>query len=262
MNHLRGFLVVAALVLICNSTSSGDVLYDGSLNSPPNLQGWYFVTNPLSGAQAVQSAGGGATNLDSTPKISEAAGYFSDIPIFPSHPDVGVLDSSAGFALVFDVQVVSEDHSGSSDRAGFSVIVMDNAAKGVELGFWTDEIWAQTDVPLFEHSGSEQAAFDTTAAITRYKLIFGPGGYTLLADGTPLFGGALKDYSAFDASSLPMDPYETPNFIFLGDDTRSASAEVDISRVELIPEPSTAIVLAAGFFASMMRSRRRRRLRG
>jgi hypothetical protein len=262
MNHLRGFLLTAALVLVCCSTSSADVLYDGSLNSTPNLQGWYFVTNPFSGAQAVQTPGGGATNLDSTPQIAEAAGYFSDIPIFPGHPGVGVLDSSVGFALTFDVQLVSEDHSGSNHRAGFSVIVMDSAAKGVELGFWTDEIWAQTDVPLFEHSGSEQAAFDTTAAITRFKIIFSPGGYLLLADGTPLFGGALKDYSAFDASSLPMDPYETPSFIFLGDDTSSASAEVNISRIELIPEPSTAIVLSAGFFASLMRSRRRRRLRG
>ena len=258
MALLRTCSITVLFVAVCYSGAYAGVLYDGSANTLPTSQGWYYATSPFSGAAAGQAAGGGVTNLDSTPQILESAGYFSDVPIFPSHPGVGVLDSSAGFALLFDVQVVSEDHSGSSNRAGFSIIVIDSAAKGVELGFWSDEIWAQTDTPLFTHSGSEQAAFDTTAAITRYKLIFNSGANWLFAGGVPLFNGALKDYSAFDhaAAGLPMDPYETPSFIFMGDDTGSASAEVNISRVELIPEPATAVLLAVGMAGVLWKRRR------
>ena len=260
MNFLKNFAAIVAIALICSSGSYAGVLYDGSLNSLPGDQGWNYVTNPFIGPLAQQTIAGGATTLDSTPQILESAGYFSDVPIFPAHPGVGVLDSSTGFALIFDVHVVSEDHTPSTDRAGFNVIVIDSAKNGVELGFWTDEIWAQTDSPLFVHSATENAAFDTTAAITRYKLIFRQGAYSLLADGIPLFGGSLKDYSAFDhvAAGLPFDPYETPSFIFLGDDTSRASTEVSIARIELIPEPATGVLLVSGFGGMLLRARRRR----
>jgi hypothetical protein len=248
-------LVVAT---VCCSVLQADVLYDGSMNSLPGAQGWYYVTSPFSGALASQSVGGGATRLDTTAAIGESAGYFSDLPIAPTHPGVGVLDTAAGFALKFTAQLITEDHSLSANRAGFSVIVLDSNAKGVELGFWLNEIWAQTDSPLFTHSPLEQAAFDTTAALTQYTLTFQAGSYSLSAGGSPIFGGVLKDYSAFDhvTAGLPYDPYEQSNFVFFGDDTGSASADVKISRVELVPEPATAGVLLAGFAMTLIRRRR------
>jgi len=65
-------------------------------------------------------------------------------------------------------------------------------------------------------------------------------------DAIGLLNGPLRDYSAF---SGPIDPYETPDFLFLGDDTTSAQAGVQIARVALpfavVPEPGTLGLLAA-----------------
>jgi len=74
----------------------------------------------------------------------------------------------------------------------------------------------------------------------------------------------LKDYSAFDqtARGTPMGPYQTPNFIFFGDDTERASVQANIARIELIPEPSTLALHTAGLIGGVLRKRRRRNARG
>jgi hypothetical protein len=45
-----------------------------------------------------------------------------------------------------------------------------------------------------------------------------------------VLSGSLRDYTAF---SGPVDPYETPNLIFIGDDTSSASARIRLSYVSV-----------------------------
>ncbi len=94
-------------------------------------------------------------------------------------------------------------------------------------------MWAQNDNPLFTHG--ESATFDTTAAgagaagTVRYRLSVLGDRYWLFNVGagdvaTPLLDNQpLRDYSAFVG---PIDPYETPVFLFLGDDTTSARASV------------------------------------
>lgn len=252
--------VAAALLLACCSSSHATVLYDGSLATLPADQEWHYL---LLGTSATESLGGGAAILDTTAVQDDLAGYFSGLPPFlADHPGVGVLDSSAGFVVRFNLQLVFEEHSGSTDRAGFSVIVLDSSAKGVELGFWADEIWAQDDDPLFTHStGTETATFDTTA-MTQYDLSIQGGTYWLSAGGPALVTGALKDYSDFDHTTvpgLPADPYEMSNFLFFGDNTTSASATVGIAMIELIPipEPASVTILLVGCAAALARRRRR-----
>ncbi len=254
--HISRFCsITVALVLACCAGSRAAVLYDGSAGNAMTDQNWHYVTFPLGGASAIPSVGGGATNLDTTPVRDDLAGYFSELPLLslPKHPGIGTLNSSAGFTVKFTVQIVSEEHSGSDDRAGFSVIVLDSNAEGVELGFWEDEIWAQTDSPLHTHSTTEKTTttIDTTAALTEYQLAFHGSTYSLSSGGSTLFGGALKDYSA--AGFI----YDVSNFMFFGDNTTSASGEVSISRIELIPEPATAVMLLVGFTATMARRRKR-----
>ena len=113
------------------------VLYDGSLGTLPASQGWLYLTTPFSGASATQSATGGAARLDSTPATSDKAGYFNN-----AHPLLQNLDRSAGFKVRFDARVNVETHV-STDRAGFSIIVLANNLGGVEIGFWTNEIWVK-----------------------------------------------------------------------------------------------------------------------
>lgn len=247
---------VALVALLAAGARAEVVLYDGALGTTPDLQGWTYLTLPLVGADASQSASGGRTTLDTTADASEMAGYFLGGP-FGDPARAPTLDRATGYALSFDVRLDAESHA-SDDRAGFSVIALGDDRLGIELGFWAGEVWAQGDDPLFAHD--EGAAFDTTAAVTRYELRVLGSSYTLSAGGVPILAGALRDYTAF--SGVP-DPYETPNLLFLGDDTSSASARVEIARIGLttgvVPEPSSLATLAAGLAGvAAWRGRRRR----
>jgi hypothetical protein len=210
-------------------------LYDATLGGTPDTQGKLaFRASP--DALATQAFAEGCTILDSIASQPDAAGYFADPRTIPA------LDRAAGYALSFSVQLVSEYHAdsdknddGLGDRAGFSVIVLSSDAKGIELGFWEDQIWAQeqdaAEPPagtLFTHA--ESARFDTTGRMITYMLAVRDDSYELSSDGGTILRGQLRDYSAFEG---PVNPYRTPNFIFLGDDTGSARAKIRLAYVAL-----------------------------
>lgn len=230
-------------------------LYDGSLGSLPTSQGWLkfgasppvFPLFPVGGTQSLIT--GGIQLNSSSIGSSGYSNYNSYAPILfnQAFPE---LDPVKGFTISFDVKINGETHTsddngdGIQDRAGFSVIVVtSDKTKAIELGFWTDEIWAQTASPLFTHSTTERAFRNTTTAVTRYHLVVENNTYKLFApdSSTPILSGNLRDYSAFNHStaapspitSLPFDPYETPNFLFLGDNTTSAQASSNLTQVEL-----------------------------
>lgn len=222
----RRLILLFSFGLGWESRAAAIVLYDGAANTTPNQQGWLYLTDPIFGAVATQAAAGGKTTLDTTAATSDKAGYFSRFPPLAPHPGVPVLNRATGFAFAFDVRVASESHN-SADRAGFSVIALSSDNQGVELGFWTNEIWAQSDTPgnMFRHS--EGVVRDTTAATTHYDLQILGSRYLLSAAGAAILGGPLRNYSAFGA------PYTIANFLFLGDDTSSAQARSEINRIEV-----------------------------
>jgi len=214
------------------------VLYDGSLDTLPSAQGWLYATQPLSGATSTQTLSGGSVTLNSNAQTSEHAGYF----LFP------VLDRNTGFVVELDAHLVSESHV-SNNRAGFSVLLLTSDKTGIELGFWTNKIWAQN----VGFTQGEGVAFDTTQLGVRYELSVAGGAYSVAANGSPILTGNLRDYSA---SGIP--PYTSANVLFLGDDTSSASGEVSISRVGLtiVPEPSPLWLLSVGIAALGIARRR------
>jgi hypothetical protein len=190
---------------------------------------------------ATQTLTTGGTILDSTPVITDFAGYFGKSSVMP------ILDRTSGYTVSFAVQVITEIHAGSDknndgidDRAGFSVIVLSNDLEGVELGFWTDQIWAQADSPLFTHA--EGVTLTTTSLIT-YNLAVLSDTYTLSANGSMVLTGSLRNYEAFTGT---LDPYETPNLLFLGDDTTSAKAKIKLTYVSITanPIPPSSVVLS------------------
>lgn len=159
------------------------------------------------------------------------------------------MDRAAGFSLLFELQVNSESHA-SNDRAGFSVILLSEDSFGIELGFWTNEIWAQSG-PTFTHA--EGASYDTTAAERLYELQILGSDYRLLADGTQILTGALRDYASFGV------PYNLPRFVFLGDNTSSAGADVVLGDVTLltdVPEPAGPALLSLLGLVIAIRKRR------
>jgi hypothetical protein len=126
-----------------------------------------------------------------------------------------------------------KDGDGVGDRAGFSVIALSSDARGIELGFWPDQVWAQEDGTaeppngtLFTHA--ESALCDTISRLAAYTLTVRGDGYELSSDGATILRGRLRDYTSFDG---PVNPYRTPNFIFLGDDTGSARAKIRLAHV-------------------------------
>jgi hypothetical protein len=226
--------IIIALWSMAAAAASGQnvVLYDGSLGTTPNAQGWiaYADNQPLD----YYTTGAGATTLDTTANNDVRAG-FSSHTIFGSLVNSGFpsLDRAAGFGLRIDVKINSESHT-STHRAGFSIILLDQEAKGIELGFWANEVWAQHDGTTGTlHTKGETVAFDTTAAITPYLLSIVDNTYTLTAPGMTPLSGSIRDYSAAGA------PYVTANYLFIGDNTTSASGSATFSYVSIVPEPAT-----------------------
>ena len=211
------------------------ILYDAALGGTPDTQGkLVFRTSPE--ATATQVFADGCTTLDSMARQLDSAGYFAVPRSLPA------LDRAAGYALRFSVQLISENHAdsdkdgdGVGDRAGFSVIVLSSDTRGIELGFWEDQIWAQeqgaAEPPagtLFTHG--ESASFSTTGRMHTYTLAVRADEYELSGDGVLILRGQLRDYTSFEG---PVNPYRTPNFIFLGDDTGSARGVIRLAYVAL-----------------------------
>lgn len=209
-------------------------LYDTSQNNLPDDQTFDLLVNPFNPLNAPPQQV--ADGVLFTTAVDEQAGYTQivDPP----------LNRADGFSIRFGLQLNSETHS-SPHRAGFSVVVVTSDAKAIELGFWEDQIWAQEDGESYPPSGTlftqaESRPFTTTHGF--FELIVYGDSYTLLQENnSQVLHGALRDYSAF--SGL-FDVYETPNFLFLGDDTTSAGASVVLEDVAIVhgkrPFPTTA----------------------
>ncbi len=199
------------------------VLYDSALGTSPGSQGWLFYATGGTETKPRSPQGAGAAGF-STMKNPAFRGGYSTVSPFP-------LDRRAGYTVGFDLRVTAEAHA-APNRGGVDLIVLGHDARGLELAFWTGQVWAQSDRPLFLHA--EGAAWDATApgrgaaGLTHYELRVRDGAYRLTADGHVLLSGPIRDYTAFNG---PINPYRTPDFLFLGDDTHEAAGAFRISRV-------------------------------
>ena len=217
-------IVAAALAVWLLPADQGhaQTLYDGSLGTLPETQGWTF--GAFGTVQAI--ATNGVALLDTSLAHSTQAGWSQVLG--PG------LDRAKGFALLFSAQLDAETHK-NTNRAGFSVILLADDKQGIELGFWTDTIFAQSDAPLFTHG--EDASFSTTNGVTAYALAVLGANYILRANGVPILSGPVRDYTEFGGL---VSPYRIPNFVFLGDNTTSASGAGQIGQIALIrPEALT-----------------------
>lgn len=207
------------------------VLYDAAGGVIPSAPLMSFTDFPQGGA--LPTYWDGVTVMDTTAFGRETyAGWTSNEATTPEFP---ILDRTAGFQLDFSLQIEHESHR-NNNRAGFSLIVLSDDARGIELAFWENEIWVQSDDStggLFKHG--EGVVFPTTTALIDYRLTVLDDIYTLTADTQPILSGPVRDYSTFEG--FP-DPYETPNFLFLGDDTTSAQARLRLGFLSVTgPEP-------------------------
>ncbi len=223
-------------------------LYDASVGTFPESQGWRYVPDPNAGPVS-RSVGGGVATLDTSAARGDRAGYPSRLPTiggfeFPNHPLIGSLDRTVGFTVRIDGRVVSEgrnarddNNDGLDDRAGFSVLVVTSDLRAIELGFFEDRVWAQDDDldgPGELFTQAEGAAIDTTVART-WEVSVGGEIYRVFADGAPVLGGRLRDYTS--AGGLAGAVYSTADLIFWGDNTGSADSVSEVSLVTLTGAP-------------------------
>ncbi len=216
------------------------VLYNGASNTTPDRQGWLaFGTTPTS--IATQTVQPGMTMLNSSGAGKGGYSNYRSIQASLVNSAFPVLNRAQGYSVSFQVRLNSESHSGDSngdgfsDRAGFSLTALSSDRQGIELGFWPNEIWAQrggTGSSLFTHDPTKRAFFSTTSLVSYDLLVLG-NDYYLSAKNSIILQGALQNYTAFNASAagLPYNPYTTPNFLFLGDNTSSGASNSTIAKL-------------------------------
>lgn len=206
--------------------AQAQVLFDGSLGTAPDAQGWSLFAPPPLASGVLQ----GTFALDSRPAGNAGRGGITrESPV--------ALERGAGYSLGLSLRVDAEAHA-SIHRSGISLILLGADRRGIELAFWTDRLWTQADSPLFTHA--EEGRIDTTRGFIEYAVTVSGDGYTVTAEGRLLLSGPLRDYTAF--SGFP-DVYEIPNLIFLGDNTTSAAGAFSLRRIELVP-PSPPLLRA------------------
>ncbi|MBW4610169.1 MAG: DUF4347 domain-containing protein [Hassallia sp. WJT32-NPBG1] len=213
-------------------------IYNGT--GTPNSQGFIYQTLPYLPTGTIQNG----NQLNTSTTITDYVGYAAKAELMP------ILDRNTGYSIKFSAQITSENHSnsgadkngdGKADRAGFSVTVIGNDKKGLELGFWTNEIWAQNDGiaeppggNLFTH-GEGTTNFTTTTQKS-YELKILGNNYSLFADNNQnaILSGNLRDYtSSTTPAFLPSNPYNTPNFLFFGDNTPTSSADFKLGAISI-----------------------------
>lgn len=216
------------------------VLYDG--NGLPQNESWLAYTQlPLFGNQATQTVGAEGTILNtqanSTDPTRGYAGYsnytvnlatFTPQLVNSAFP---VLDATKGFTLSFRLSVNSEQSN--PNRAGFSVTLLDNNAQGVELGFKSNRIFAQS--ATFTEAETVSPSFSLNAP-TDYKLSVQSNGYQLFANNSLILNGSLRSYQFDPATSdppLPFNTYKLQNLLFFGDNTDQGGANVTIGSISI-----------------------------
>jgi hypothetical protein len=224
--------ITVGCTLLLEATSASAIPLYRSLTIPsptPDQQGWRYLKTPYPTAPSATATTTGGTILNSG-NSRNYAGYFIQSPF--------MLERNAGYTVSFSVQINSESHS-RDDRAGFSIIVTSNRQTtetqpfALELGFWTNSIWAYNA----NATRGESVSFNTQSAVTDYMLSIKGDRYWLFTKGsvTPILQGSLRQYTSYTPPPGFPNPYTTPNLIFMGDDTTSATAQVTIRRVYASP---------------------------
>ncbi|MEO0803831.1 MAG: hypothetical protein AAFY57_16360 [Cyanobacteria bacterium J06642_2] len=174
----------------------------------------------------------GGVTVDTDAAEAIYAGYFNYNPLgnFFINPDFPNLDRQQGFTLEFQV-MLDRSTQHRRDRAGLNLIIIGADTYGIELGFESDAIFAQSTA--FERA--ESVIIDTQVA-WNYQLTVLGDRYQLFANSELILSGQLRNYLFNPKANQPplfFNPYMTPGFIFLGDNASSASAAFTLNHLSI-----------------------------
>jgi hypothetical protein len=256
-------LSTSTLLIACPATAQTTTLYNASAGTTPGAQGSLILGNVFGATETFQAGPPASTKLNSTANEGIYAGYTNynvalSSPINPAFP---TLNAASGYSLNFTMQLVSETHTGNNNRAGFSVLLLGSDKKGIEIGFQSGGVFSQSTSFTQAETNFGAGVPSVLGALTNYDLRILGDTYTLSTGNTTLLTGLVRDYSG--NTGIGTDVYRTANFLFLGDDTTSASANVNLAAVtistNIAPEPASGVLalLGIGFPATVFLRRRK-----
>lgn len=228
--------ITTGLTLLVGTISATAVpLYQGlkTPNQTLDQQGWTYLHTSFSPAPSVTVSSSGTT-LNSG-NSQNYAGYFIQTSSLKQPFN---LDRTQGYAVSFNVKINSESHS-KDNRSGFNLIVINNQLTnetqpyGIEIAFWENSIWAYNP----DFSRAENVSFNTKDTVHHFVLYVKGSQYKLFerVSGSPILQGSLRQYTGYTPPRGYPNPYKTPNLIFMGDETTSATASATISNVYATP---------------------------
>src|SRR5277367_172646 len=151
-------LIAALVTLGVSSAGFGAVLYDGSLGTTMAAQG--YLAYPPVGTPFTQNTNSVELNTTSNESIHFGFWNYSQLLGGLQNSNFPTLDHNAGYTIDLSMQTVSETHDATNDRAGFSLIAISSDEMGIEIGFWDDEVFAQSST----FSPSQTATYNTENA--------------------------------------------------------------------------------------------------
>ena len=269
---LAGMILGSALLCAGSASAQTTTLYNPTLGTKPGDQGYLILGNVFTATEIYQTGPPAVTNLNSSSAQSIYAGYSNyNIALGgPSgfttttfvNPAFPTLNPTTGFTLNFTMQLLAETHTGNANRAGFSVLLLGSDKKGIEIGFQSGGVFSQSTGFTQMDANFASTVPTLLSSLTAYSLSIQNSTYTLFAGNTLLLTGAAQDYTT--ASGFGTEVYRTSNFLFLGDDTTSAGANVNLGAVSITantaaPEPGSGLLLLVGAISPAAMLIRRRK---
>lgn len=256
----------------------------GELSSYPKLC-YTSCTSPTPSTIQTIGSNGVTLNTNFNNDNSGYSGYSSHMysssnGLTPVNSNFPTLDPSTGFSISFNVAVTNEN-STLNNRAGFSVIVIGNDQKGVELGFKSSTSTGSngTSNSIIEQSDSfstpvQSQNVGSINTLTSYTLSILNGNYTLTSGSSSslktLITGSTHSYQFSPTTSNPplppnFNPYTTPNYLFFGDNTDEGSSNFTLGTItantaavpyEFSPSLGILILAAGGGVTQVLKKKR------
>lgn len=218
---------------LCASSFGNVLLYQPSLGTMPQAQGWTF--NGSFNAPAIVSGGQltyGPTTVGGT--------------TFWGHEPVDTIDFSTDTVFIeAEIRLTGSDFGNFSGfrRAGFSLLISDDVGRWIIADLGDNRISLGNDN---NRTSDPSTVFDLTTSFHLVRLEAGPTGGRLLVDGVEQLTLALGTGRTGGAEG------------WFGDGTTLANAnQTEIRHAQYIPAPGSALLTLAGVAIAAKRRRTR-----
>ena len=240
-------MVAGAIVLVLAGGATAEEVYDASLGTLPEMQGWAKFDL---GANPSPSVSGGALHQNATASSSVQSWTVQHSPIS--------FDSAGPVLLQAELRIVGSNYvliDQNHWRSGYALAITDENDRHLIAGISSTGV-RLTNSPSWGISltSSNFYAFDTTSSFHVYRLEVASGLARLLVDEALVLALPV-------GSEVPGTNWLTSTARF-GDVSLHAGSEGELRYVTMsvVPEPATLSLLTLGWLSLVRKRRRNRRV--